>query len=122
MKKTTDTDESCHLSFEAEKALRKNLAAKPVHQLADWFKGLADVTRVKIAYLLTEHNELCVHDIARLLDISVANASHHLRLMRTLGVAKTKKEGTTVFYSLADHHVHTILLLGMKQIEQGYNN
>ncbi|MBN6187828.1 helix-turn-helix transcriptional regulator [Aneurinibacillus sp. BA2021] len=120
MKKTTSTkEEACHLSSEAEAALLHDLAAKPAEQLAGWFKGLADVNRVKIAYLLTRHEELCVHDIARLVNISVANASHHLRLMRTLGVAKTKKEGTTVFYSLADSHVHNILLLGMEHMEEG---
>ncbi|WP_286887602.1 ArsR/SmtB family transcription factor [Aneurinibacillus sp. UBA3580] len=119
MKKTTDTSEACHLSSTTEAVLREALATKPVEKLAGWFKGLADINRVKIAYLLTRHEELCVHDIARLLDISVANASHHLRLMRTLGVAKTKKAGTTVFYSLADDHVHDILLLGMEHMEEG---
>jgi DNA-binding transcriptional ArsR family regulator len=118
MKKTTDTNDACHLSSQTEQLLRQTLAEKPVEQLAGWFKGLADVNRVKIAYLLTQYEELCVHDIARLLDISVANASHHLRLMRTLGVAKTKKAGTTVFYSLADEHVHNILLLGMDHMEE----
>lgn len=119
MKKSTATNETCHISSETEAELRNTLITKPTERLAGWFKGLADANRVKIAYLLTHHEELCVHDIARLVGISVANASHHLRLMRSLGVTKTKKKGTTVFYSLADQHVHTIVLLGMEHMEEG---
>lgn len=119
MKKITDTNEVCPISSEIETELRDMLAAKPVERLAGRFKGLADANRIKIAYLLTRHEELCVHDIARLVGISIANASHHLRLMRSLGVTKTRKKGTTVFYSLADRHVHTIVLLDMEHMEEG---
>ncbi|BAU29751.1 DNA-binding transcriptional ArsR family regulator [Aneurinibacillus soli] len=120
MKKTTSTEPSvCHLPAEEVHSLRKELAPRPIEHLAALFKGLADANRVKIGYILTRHEELCVHDIADLASISVANASHHLRLMRTLGLTKTRKEGTTVFYSLTDDHVHRILLLGMDHIEEG---
>ena len=119
MKKTISTDPSvCHLSAKQANSLREDLAIRPIERLAALFKGLADANRVKIGYILTRHPELCVHDIADLAGISVANASHHLRLMRTLGLTKTRKEGTTVFYSLTDDHVDRILLLGMDHMEE----
>lgn len=120
MKKTTSTERTtCHLPAEKMHDLRKDLASRPIEHLAALFKGLADANRVKIGYILTQHAELCVHDIADLVGISVANASHHLRLMRTLGLTRTRKDGTTVFYSLTDDHIHRILLVGMDHMEEG---
>lgn len=120
MKKTTSIESTvCHLSADVANSLREDLAVRPVDRLAALFKGLADANRVRIGYILTRHQELCVHDIADLTGISIANASHHLRLMRTLGLTRTRKEGTTVFYSLTDDHVHRILLLGMDHMEEG---
>lgn len=120
MKKITSTEPAiCHLPAEKIHGLREDLACRPIAHLAALFKGLADANRVKIGYILTQHAELCVHDIAELVGISVANASHHLRLMRTLGLTKTRKDGTTVFYSLTDEHIHRILLVGMDHMEEG---
>ncbi|WCK55305.1 metalloregulator ArsR/SmtB family transcription factor [Aneurinibacillus sp. Ricciae_BoGa-3] len=123
-KKATTTDssiyeaDSCHISPTVRDELQEKLLGHPAEQLAGWFKGLSDSNRVKICYVLTQHKELCVHDIAAILSISIANASHHLRLMRLLGITKTRKDKTTVFYSLADEHVRSILLLGMDHIEE----
>ncbi len=72
------------------------------------FKALADDTRVRIALALSK-TELCVCDVAALMGISVATASHHLRLLRNMGLAKFRKEGKLVFYSLDDDHVVTLL-------------
>jgi ArsR family transcriptional regulator, lead/cadmium/zinc/bismuth-responsive transcriptional repressor len=119
---TTDSsvyeEDSCHVSPTVRDELQEKLLDHPAEQLAGWFKGLSDSNRVKICYVLTQQKELCVHDIAAILGISIANASHHLRLMRVLGITTTRKEKTTVFYSLADEHVHSILLLGMDHIEE----
>jgi len=76
--------------------------------LALLFKALADDTRVRIALALS-HDELCVCDVAHLMEISVATASHHLRLLRNMGLVKYRKEGKLVFYSLDDAHVVTLI-------------
>ncbi|MCP3029439.1 metalloregulator ArsR/SmtB family transcription factor [Halobacillus sp. A5] len=77
------------------------------------FKALSDSTRLKIAYALTLENELCVCDVANIINSTTATASHHLRLLRNMGLAKYRKEGKLVFYSLADDHVHQLVSIAM---------
>lgn len=72
------------------------------------FKALADETRVRIALALSKE-ELCVCDVAHLMSISVATASHHLRLLRNMRLVKFRKEGKLVFYTLDDNHVVTLI-------------
>lgn len=79
-----------------------------VDGLALLFKALADDTRVCIAYALTQR-ELCVHEVARLLGVSAATASHHLRLLHNLGLARYRRDGKHVYYSLDDNHVTTLI-------------
>ncbi|ANB58204.1 bacterial regulatory, arsR family protein [Anoxybacillus sp. B7M1] len=64
------------------------------------FKALSDATRLKIPYALTLEKELCVCDVVPIIDATVATASHHLRVLRDMGLAKHRKEGKLVFYSL----------------------
>ncbi|MCP1143427.1 ArsR/SmtB family transcription factor [Lysinibacillus endophyticus] len=73
------------------------------------FKVLSDETRVKIAYALTIEDELCVCDVANIVGASIATASHHLRLLRNLGLAKYRKVGKLVYYSLDDDHVKQLI-------------
>lgn len=83
------------------------------------FKALSDATRMKIAYALTLEKELCVCDVANIIASTTATASHHLRLLRNMKLAKYRKEGKLVFYSLADNHVHqlvSIALLHSKEV------
>ncbi|GGF34832.1 transcriptional regulator [Halobacillus andaensis] len=77
------------------------------------FKALSDSTRLKIAYALTLEPELCVCDVANIIRSTTATASHHLRLLRNMGLAKYRKEGKLVFYSLADDHVHQLVSIAM---------
>ncbi|WP_078555694.1 ArsR/SmtB family transcription factor [Bacillus alkalicellulosilyticus] len=77
------------------------------------FKALADETRMKIAYSLSQEEELCVCDVANIIGASTATTSHHLRHLRTIGLAKSRKEGKLVFYSLDDEHVRTLITIGM---------
>ncbi len=86
---------------------------------ARMFKALADETRMKIAYALCLEEELCVCDVANIIGSSVATASHHLRLLRKLGLAKYRKEGKLVFYSLDDDHVKQLVLLAMAHSKEG---
>ncbi|WP_025731552.1 ArsR/SmtB family transcription factor [Heyndrickxia ginsengihumi] len=73
------------------------------------FKALSDDTRIKIAYALCVEDELCVCDVANIVGSTTATASHHLRLLRNLGLAKYRKEGKLVFYSLDDDHVKQLI-------------
>lgn len=104
----TDQDTCEIFSYDAAKVERLKAEVAGTEGLALLFKALADETRVKIALALTKE-ELCVCDVAHLTGTSVATASHHLRLLRNMGLARHRKEGKLVFYSLDDHHVTTIL-------------
>ncbi|MFC4402779.1 ArsR/SmtB family transcription factor [Gracilibacillus xinjiangensis] len=86
------------------------------------FKALADATRIKIAYALTLDEELCVCDVANIIDASTATASHHLRLLRKMGLAKYRKEGKLVFYSLEDEHVRQLVQIAMTHAKEGEKN
>lgn len=81
---------------------------------AQLFKGLADPTRLKIAYALVKEVELCVCDVAAIIQSSVATASHHLRLLRNMGLAKSRRKGKLVYYSLEDNHVKQMVQLAME--------
>ena len=76
-----------------------------------------DSTRVKILYALYEQ-ELCVCDIARLLDVTQSAVSHQLRVLKNGKLVRFRREGKTLYYSLADEHVVRILAQGMEHIEE----
>ncbi|MDR4947651.1 ArsR/SmtB family transcription factor [Neobacillus cucumis] len=78
------------------------------------FKVLSDDTRIKIAYALTIEDELCVCDVANIVGSTTATASHHLRLLRNLGLAKYRKEGKLVYYSLDDDHVRQLIQIALE--------
>ncbi|OLO28522.1 transcriptional regulator [Alkalihalophilus pseudofirmus] len=99
--------------------LSKLVEAEPFDLTAKIFKALADETRLKIAYLLASEEELCVCDIATIIGASTATASHHLRLLKNIGLAKFRKEGKLVFYSLDDNHVKQLILNGIEHGKEG---
>ena len=86
-----------------------------LYDLAELFKIFGDSTRVKILYALLE-SELCVCDLARLMDVTQSAVSHQLRVLKSSKLVKFRKEGKTVYYSLADDHVCRILSQGMEHI------
>ncbi|RXJ02103.1 transcriptional regulator [Anaerobacillus alkaliphilus] len=88
----------------------------PVAQI---FKALADDTRIKIAYSLSQVDELCVCDVANIVGCTMATASHHLRLLKNQGLAKYRKEGKLVFYSLDDDHVKQLIELAFIHSKEG---
>lgn len=88
--------------------------------VAKIFKALSDDTRLKIALALLVEEELCVCDVANIIGSSVATASHHLRLLRNLGITKYRKKGKLVFYSIDDDHVKQLIQLAFthqKEVE-----
>lgn len=88
-----------------------------LYALADLFKIFGDSTRIKILYVLSE-SEMCVCDIAQLLNMTQSAISHQLRILKQSRLVKFRKEGKTVFYSLLDDHVRSILSQGMEHIEE----
>ncbi len=83
------------------------------------FKALSDATRLKVAYALTLAQELCVHDVANLIGATTATASHHLRLLRDMKLASSRKEGKLVFYALDDDHVRQLVYIAMIHAKEG---
>jgi ArsR family transcriptional regulator, lead/cadmium/zinc/bismuth-responsive transcriptional repressor len=92
-------------------SVRKQLQEHNPLEVANIFKALSDETRIKIAYSLSIQDELCVCDVANIVGSSTATASHHLRLLRTLGIAKFRKKGKLVFYSIEDEHIKQLIQL-----------
>ena len=85
------------------------LSAEVAQATASWFDTLADPTRARILHVLSLAAELCVCDLALLLDLSVSALSHQLRLLRERGVVSRRKAGRIAFYALADEHVRHVL-------------
>lgn len=85
--------------------------------LAELFKIFGDSTRIKILYALFEA-ELCVCDIAEILNMSQSAISHQLRTIKQARLVKNRREGKTIYYSLADDHVKTIIGMAMEHLEE----
>lgn len=88
-----------------------------LYDLAEIFKVFGDSTRIKILYVLFE-SEMCVCDIAQLLGMSQSAISHQLQVLKKSKLVKYRRKGKTVFYSLADSHVRTILGQGMEHVTE----
>ena len=91
---------------EDETELRDSLV--DVAGLSELFRALADETRTRILYLLSER-ELCVCDLAHLLELSLPAVSHHLRLLRMMRLVRPRRDGKQVFYTLDDDHVLSLI-------------
>ncbi|SHJ34760.1 transcriptional regulator, ArsR family [Desulfofundulus thermosubterraneus DSM 16057] len=76
--------------------------------LSELFKVLGDETRTKILYLLS-YRELCVCDLAEILEMSLPAVSHHLRLLKAMRLVKYRREGKMVYYSLDDDHIVNLI-------------
>ena len=87
-----------------------------LQDLAEFFKVFGDVTRLKILNVLL-CSEMCVYDIAAVLGMSQSAISHQLRVLKQMDLVKNRREGKTIFYSLADTHISTILKQGLDHIE-----
>ena len=88
-----------------------------LYDLAELFKIFGDSTRLKILYALLE-GELCVCDLAGLMAVSQSAVSHQLRVLKNSKLVKFRREGKTIYYSLADSHVESILSQGMEHIQE----
>lgn len=116
----TENAES-ELQKDREDIVNKVLEQQPddeiLYDLAELFKVFGDSTRIKILYSMFE-NELCVNDIARLLNLSQSSVSHQLRILKTSKLVKFRREGKSIYYSLDDEHVRSIISMGMEHVEE----
>lgn len=86
-----------------------------LYQLADLFKVFGDPTRIRILSVLSKQ-ELCVQDIADALSMTQSAISHQLRILKQSALVKFRREGKTIYYSLADDHVATIMAQGLEHV------
>lgn len=86
-----------------------------LYDLADLFKVFADTTRIKILYALMD-GDMCVADIAEVVDVTQSAVSHQLRSMKQAHLVKFRRDGKQIIYSLSDDHVYTMLAQGLSHI------
>ena len=117
----TSSAERCELRHVHQEIVDKVNQQMPedeiLFDLAELFKIFGDSTRIKILYLLFE-SEMCVCDIAQLLNMTQSAISHQLQVLKKSKLVKYRRDGKTVFYSLADGHVRTIIDQGMEHVAE----
>ena len=89
----------------------------PVYEVSELFKVFGDSTRIRILFVLSSA-EVCVCDLARVLNMTQSAISHQLRILKQNKLVKSRREGKSIFYSLADGHVSTIIAQGRDHIEE----
>ena len=85
--------------------------------LADLYKVFGDYSRVRIMYILLQE-ELCVQEIATSLDMTQSAVSHQLKILKQNKLVHARREGKSIYYSLADEHVSNILDMGREHLEE----
>lgn len=112
---------SCDCTVVHESVVRevnhKMLDHSSFEQAAVFFKILGDTTRMKIIWALDQH-ELCVCDIANILSMTKSAVSHQLATLRRAALVKCRREGKTVYYSLADDHVKSMVEAGVGHLHE----
>lgn len=88
-----------------------------LYDLAELFKVFGDSTRIRILFVLFEA-EVCVCDLAQALNMTQSAISHQLRILKQNKLVKNRREGKSIFYSLADDHVRTIIEMGLEHIRE----
>ncbi len=113
------TDEQCEIDHVHSQNVRRARASLPDYQtasdLASLFDALSDPTRVRLLTVLMA-GSLCVCDLTAVLGISQSAVSHQLRLLRSLNLVRSRREGRLVWYSLDDAHVNDLLAVGFAHI------
>ena len=88
-----------------------------LYDLAELFKVFGDSTRIRILFVLFEA-EVCVCDLAKVLNMTQSAITHQLRILKANKLVNSRREGKSVFYSLADGHVRTIIAQGREHIDE----
>ena len=90
---------------------------KSLYELSDFFKVMGDGTRIQLLWAL-EESEMCVGDLAVLLDMTKSAISHQLKVLRLAKLVKTNKIGKNVYYSLDDNHIKMILKKALEHVQE----
>ena len=107
-----------YVTEEKSKEIEEQMPPNEIaYDLADLYKVFSDTTRIRILYALS-CTELCVYDISVVVGMSQSTVSHQLRVLKQAKLVKYRREGKTVFYSLADKHIHTILSQGLEHVQE----
>lgn len=118
---THEHAECCEKHIIHEDAIKHVMSTIPdddtLFDLAELFKIFGDSTRIRILFALYD-TELCVCDIAETLKMTQSAVSHQLQILRTSKLVKSRREGKSIFYSLADSHVLTIIAQGLDHVEE----
>ncbi len=118
MKEVKDTCDCRIIHDEKVKEARLSaLDEKVTDDLCQTFKALGDPSRLRILWAL-EHQEMCVCDLAALLGITESAVSHQLRLLRTLRLVRNRREGTILYYRLADDHVSALVGIALEHVRE----
>ena len=88
-----------------------------LYELAELFKAFSDSTRVRILWALSK-SEMCVGDLAAVLDMTSTAISHQLRLLKQFRLVSNRRDGRVMYYRLNDDHVRTMFAMGMEHIEE----
>ena len=111
----------CEQVFVHEELVKKVNREMPkeeeLYDLAELFKVFGDSTRIRILFVLFEA-EVCVCDLAEVLHMTQSAVSHQLKILKQAKLVSARREGKSVFYSLADDHVRTIIAQGREHIEE----
>jgi ArsR family transcriptional regulator, lead/cadmium/zinc/bismuth-responsive transcriptional repressor len=104
-----------------EEARAASLSVDECEKLSSMFKILADPSRLRILFAL-ERREMCVCDLAALLEITESAVSHQLRFLRSVNLVKNRREGTILYYRLVDDHVKILTDVGLSHIREKKND
>ena len=111
--------EVCEITMVHEEDVAEVTKNMPdVKGVANIFKALADETRLQIVFALSIKPSLCVCDVAAIIHASTATASHHLRYLKELGLAKSERKGKLVYYALDDEHVEQIVQIAYTHFKE----
>lgn len=88
-----------------------------LYDLSDFFKVMGDSTRIQLLWAL-EESDMCVNDLAVLLNMTKSAVSHQLKVLKTAKLVRSEKNGKNVYYSLNDHHVKMILEKALGHINE----
>jgi ArsR family transcriptional regulator len=88
-----------------------------LYDVADFFKVFADSTRIRILWAL-EESEMCVCDLAALLNMTKSAISHQLKILRLSKLVKFRRAGKVVYYSLDDQHIKDILVTALEHVDE----
>lgn len=88
-----------------------------LYDLAEVFKVFGDSTRIRILFVLSEA-EVCVCDLAETLNMTQSAISHQLKILKQSKLVKSRRDGKSIFYSLADEHVREILEVGLEHVQE----